>query len=469
MRFVPGLGLLLIAGCVSYTARPIEPQANARALEQRTLESADVHQFVEHSLGHPVEPWPPSQWTLDVLTAASMHLNPQVAVARAEYDTARAAIVTAGERPNPTASASVEHKPSGIEPSPWVTSYGIDVPIEWPGKRRARIASATHAADAALARVSSMGWDVRSRLRARAVDLWAAQQRQDVLRREQSIEQDIVEIFTKRVQYGESAQPDLSRARIALGQTTLLVRDMQRAAAEARAGVAAAIGVPESALGNRTVAFSPDDAPAISDALRDAALVARADVRAALEDYAAADEALRLEVARQYPDVHVGPGFGWDQGTRTWMLAASVELPILNRHRGPIAEAEARRGEAAARFTALQASVIGAFDTARIGVDAAEQKLADADALVTSQRANFETARKQFEAGETDRLALRSAELELEAATLGRADAAADLQQAIGALEDAAQQPVSIRGAAAVSAAGRRPGTGAASHPEEVP
>lgn len=443
MRVFPVAALLSITGCVSYVPRPIEPQTNARALEQRRLDTVDLRQFVERTTGRTFAQWPPSAWSLDVLTVASFKLNPQVAVARAEYETARASIITARERPNPTASASVEHKPSGLEPTPWVTSFGLDLPIEMPAKRTARVDQAIHATNAALARVSTTAWDARSRLRARLLDVWAAHEREAVLQREENIERDIVEIFTKRVQYGEAAQPELSRARIALGQTMLLLRDVRRAAREARASAAAAVGVPDESLaGPLDLSTFEAAAPAIATDLRETALVARADVRATLEDYAAADDALRLEVARQYPDLHIGPGFGWDQGTRTWMLAAAAEVPLMNRHRGPIAEASARRDEAAARFTALQASVIGAFDAARIGVDAARQKLADADALVASQRANVDTVRKQFEAGEIDRLALRSAELELEAANLGRADAAAELQQALGLLEDSIQNPI---------------------------
>ncbi|HEY3052040.1 MAG TPA: TolC family protein [Thermoanaerobaculia bacterium] len=431
---------------MSYVPRPIEPQANARTLEQRRLDTADIHEFVERTVGRSFAQWPPPAWNLDVLTAASFRLNPQVAVSRAEYERARASIITARERPNPTASASIEHKPSGIEPSPWVSTFDLDVPIEMPAKRRARVDQAIHATNAALARVSTTAWDVRSRLRGRLLDVWAAQRREGVLEREENIERDIVEIFTKRVQYGEAAQPDLSRARIALGQTTLLLSDVRRAAREGRAATAAAIGIPDESLAGPLDLSTFDAAtPAIAADLREAALVARADVRAALEDYAAADDALRLEVARQYPDLHIGPGFGWDQGTRTWMLAAAAEVPIMNRHRGAIAEASARRDEAAARFTALQASVIGAFDAARIGVEAARQKLFDAEALVASQRASVDSVRRQFEAGEIDRLALRSAELELEAANLGRADAAAELQQARGLLEDAIQNSIGER------------------------
>jgi outer membrane protein TolC len=182
--------------------------------------------------------------------------------------------------------------------------------------------------------------------------------------------------------------------------------------------------------------------PSIDDSLRDLALTGRADVLAALHEYAAAESALRLEVARQYPDLHLGPAFGWDQGARTWALAASAELSLLNRHHGEIGEAAARRDEAAARFTAVQAAIISAFDLARTQLMGAQQKLEVADAIVRAEEAQVTTAEKQFNAGEIDRLALRSAELEREAAALARVDAAIDVQRALGAVEDALQRPL---------------------------
>src|SRR5205814_6345791 len=102
----------------------------------------------------------------------------------------------------------------------------------------------------------------------------------------------------------------------------------------------------------------------------------------------------------------------------------------------------ARRDEAAARFTALQAGIIGAFNESRSAFGAAKRKLAAADELLNDERAQFATAQKQFEAGEIDRLALRSSELEVAAAELARAEAAIELQQAIGAVEDALQRPL---------------------------
>ena len=54
----------------------------------------------------------------------------------------------------------------------------------------------------------------------------------------------------------------------------------------------------------------------------------RADIRAAIADYEASQSALQLELAKQYPDVHLNPGFQWDQGESKWQLGLTVDRRI---------------------------------------------------------------------------------------------------------------------------------------------
>lgn len=438
--------LLIVAitatACISYTPRPLDPKTNAAAIEQRRLDDPALHAFVEKSLDATLPQWPPATWSVDTLTAAALYFNPDVAVARAAHATDVAGIATAGERPNPVLSASLQRKNSdpGLL-SPWVSSFGIDFPFELPAKRRGRIAQATENAAASEARIGAVAWGVRSRIRGRMLDIRTAGVHHDLLARQQAIQKDIVEIFTKRLQLGEAAQPDLSRARVALYQTTLLIADADRLAAEARAGIAGALGVPESAIGTAGFAFTPI-ATTFDPALRDQALTGRPDVIAALHDFAAADAALRLEVARQYPDIHLQPAFGWDQGTRTWTVGGAAEIPVMNQHRGPIGEALARREEMATRFTAMQTNVLAQWDAAIASATSARRKLDAATAVLREAERQFVTVQQQFDAGEIDRLALDSSKLELEAARLAQADAEIDLQQTAGAVEDALQRPL---------------------------
>lgn len=94
----------------------------------------------------------------------------------------------------------------------------------------------------------------------------------------------------------------------------------------------------------------PIDARSLSTkTIRQHALTNRTDILRALADYAASQSALQLEVARQYPDVRLGPGYTFEVGEHRWsLIGAALTLPIFNQNQGPIAEAEARRREAAA-------------------------------------------------------------------------------------------------------------------------
>lgn len=429
--------LLGLTACIPYTPRPLDPAAGVAALDARRLDDPALHVYIEQSLGHAI-----TAWDVETLSAAALYYNPEIAVARAEHATAVAAMTTARERPNPTVNASLQRKDSDPSFSPWVSSFGIDLPFETAGKRGARVAQARAGADAAQARIATVAWNARSHVRARLLDVYAAQLRMPALAEEERIENDIVAIFAKRLELGEASQPDLSRARIALGQTNLLLVDARRVRAEGHAGIAAAIGIPDAVLGDVDAhAFDATHDVDLATS-REAALAARPDVLAALHNYAAADAAYRLEVARQYPDIHLTPSFGWDQGTATWLLGAAAEIPLFNRHKGPIAEASARRDEAAARFTVVQAAVLASLDTAAQGLRFAREKLTASEALVASQEKQFSSVQRQFDAGEIDRLALRSSELEVAAARLARAEAWIELQQALGAVEDALQRPL---------------------------
>ena len=128
-----------------------------------------------------------------------------------------------------------------------------------------------------------------------------------------------------------------------------------------------AVGVPVQALANIRLEFDlqrgPESVKELTSAeIRRTALTSRADVLGALAEYAASQAALQLEIAKQYPDIHLQPGYEFDQGDNKWGIGVSLELPVLNQNQGPIAEAKAKREEAAAKFTELQAKVMGEID-----------------------------------------------------------------------------------------------------------
>jgi outer membrane protein TolC len=169
----------------------------------------------------------------------------------------------------------------------------------------------------------------------------------------------------------------------------------------------------------------------------------RPDVLAALADYAASESALRIEIAKQYPDIHLNTGYEYDQGLQKWgLLGFGVELPLLNRNEGPIAQAEARRNHAAASFEALQAKVIAELDRALSVYQVTAETRESAEALLATQRKQQTSVEQQFQAGAADRLEVLTAQLELATSELALQDSLTRLHQALGALEDAVQRPL---------------------------
>jgi outer membrane protein TolC len=181
--------------------------------------------------------------------------------------------------------------------------------------------------------------------------------------------------------------------------------------------------------------------------VRQQALLDRADVRAALERYAASQSALQLQIARQWPDIDLGPGFEWNAQLtedREWELGLSLPLPILNRNQGPIAEAKAQRTLAAAHFLTVQTAAITEIDGSLAAYDSAREQLMTADSLLRSLGRQLASVDAQVAAGELQALDLANARLAYEAGARNRLDALVRAQQALGRLEDAMQSPLTL-------------------------
>jgi outer membrane protein, heavy metal efflux system len=441
------LMLGLLAGCARFQPQPLSPADTAIGLESRSLDDAGLKSFLERSLGRELSAWPAPKWDFEMLTLAAFYYQPSLDVARAAWAEARAGIVTAGARPNPTLGFTPQYVFNpGVEP-PWIATLNLDIPIETAGKRGARVEEAKHLSESARLSIAATAWQVRSQLRISVIDFTSATRRESLLRKQLAVQEQVVGSLEQRRQAGALASAEITPARLLLQKVRLDLGDAQRQQIEARARVAEAIGVPVTALKDVEVTYDLSALPADMDRLtsgeaRQQALQRRPDVLAALADYAASQSALQIEIAKQYPDIHLNTGYEYDQGLQKWgLLGFGVELPLLNRNEGPIAQAEARRTHAAANFEALQAHVIAEIDRAVAVYQAAEKSREGIEALLVTQRKQEERVEQQLKAGAADRLDALTAQVELATTELALADGQAKLHQALGALEDAVQRP----------------------------
>jgi outer membrane protein TolC len=167
------------------------------------------------------------------------------------------------------------------------------------------------------------------------------------------------------------------------------------------------------------------------------------DVRRSLAQYAAAEADLQLEISKQYPDLQIGPGYTYEERNSFFVIGLSTTLPLFNRNQGPIAEAEARREEAAAAFLEKQAQVIAGSERALALYVAALKELAEADqSLRKLQDAHLQMMEQAVRLGEEDQLSLNGVQIESSVVARARLDALAHAQSTLGELEDAVQRPL---------------------------
>ena len=426
-----------------YQAAPIAPVETASSFESRSLSDAGLQSFVEKSLGQPMAPWPPKVWDLQTASLIALYFTPDMQAARARLEQAEAAIVTAGARPNPVFDFS-----PGV-PSPYLLALDFAVPLETKGKRGYRIRSARSLDEAARFDLADSAWKLYSGVRRALLDYLLAARSLDLFHSEEQVRIEQVKLLQERFIAGDIPRPELDLARIELSKTHLAIRTAEGQVAETKAALGAAMGIPATRMEGIDFAWSDLESPPGMQSfslpeIRRAAVLDRLDIRRSLAQYAAAETDLQLEIAKQYPDIQIGPGYTYEERNNFFTLAISITLPLFNRNQGPIAEAEARRKEAAATFLQKQAQVIGDSEKAFAVYSAALNELAEADqSLRQLQDTQLRVTRLAVEVGEEDRLTLNGVQLESAVVARARLDAVGRAQIALGDLEDAVQRPLS--------------------------
>jgi cobalt-zinc-cadmium efflux system outer membrane protein len=438
---------LLADGCVHYQPKPVSLAQTAAELDSRSLTNLDLQKFITAHLTN--QPAPITDWNVDLLTLAAFYYHPSLQLARAQSQTAAAGKLTAKARPNPTLSLSPGYDFSAVAgANPWIPGATIDIPIETAGKRGKRILQAQHLAAAAQLSAAATAWQIRSNVHVATIELWSARERERLVESEVQHQSALLKLLEQRLAAGAIAANELLPIRVAQVRLQSELASARAAAVQANAHLAEAIGIPVAALPNVRIG---EDALRIdpeifthTTELRARALQNRVDLLAALERYEAAQAALRLEIAKQYPDVKIGQAYQWDQGEHKWNVLLTLELPILNRNQGPIAEAEARRNERAAEIVDAQARAINEIDRAIATVEAAQREIARAREAVETLQKQSKSVAERLAVGGADQTEVETAAVEESAATLLLLDAQTRALGAEAELEAALQIPSNI-------------------------
>ena len=276
--------------------------------------------------------------------AAALDRGARVAVARADTAVAAAQLVAARVRPNPSVSASYSKSVPNYH-------YSFDIPFDFPYIRQLRIRSAQKGLDAANLRYTLARATIALDADTTYTRAVAARERLALSRRTAIGADSLRRMVERRRDAGDASDMDVELARVTAGQQA-------NAAANDSLELISALLDLQAVLGMRTERVelaasdsltAPPDATtppsitlgeaAASLSLESATLSARLQRRSMWST-----PSLSLGFEHGDPDQHgILPTFG-----------LGIGLPLFDRNRGGIAQADAERARAAAELTLAQ-------------------------------------------------------------------------------------------------------------------
>jgi outer membrane protein TolC len=336
---------LAISGCRSYERRSINLAAHREAfLSGATLpdEAAAALTSAE------------SESRVGVIAAeeVALLLNPQLRLARWQAGVARASADNAGLWDDPTIGIDLSKLLEGPSQG-WevLGSVGLTIPLS--GRLSLERDAAQSLTEVERARIAVLEWETRGAVR-EAYFTWcgayAACQEERAFSERLARILTLVETLAAR---GELARVEARLFQIEEVEAAGKLAELEAAVAKARVELLRVIGLAPTAK----VEFDPS-AFASEETSRDAQVADAGSVAEsapvehfgkhpsialAEAEYEAAERALALEVAKQYPDLQIGPGYGEQDGDRQFVLGLGIALPIFNANRQGIAESEAQR------------------------------------------------------------------------------------------------------------------------------
>jgi outer membrane protein TolC len=436
---------LWLGACASYHAQPLHPRQSAQIFGARRLDSPMLRDAVTKLLPQAPPQWPPPQWNRAELLAVALADNPQLAVVRAQVGRSLAQQIVAGEMPNPTIELQSEY---ALHDVPWLYGVAFELPLRSPTLRRLQISQAQIATSRQRWQLMVTTWAVRSNLMAALSQWQSARQRNTLLDTLARDQEELLQQQRARVEAGEDAPATVVPVQDALLQAQQQQGEARADAQHAQSDAAAALGVPPQALDGLRLdwphwGIPPQVAADELQAARTSALLSRADLAAAIDDYAAAENKLRQAIARQYPQFTLGPGYYFDHGVHKFPFDVGLTLPLFNRNRGEIAEAHASRELAGQRMIALQAVIYGQIAGAERAEAIARDNESAARERLRSAREQLRQARLGFKLGAIDSSARMAASIVATRAQLDLLQTQALWQTARDTLEDALRAPLS--------------------------
>ena len=406
------LGAWALSSCAEYAPRPLDLAADLAAW--RTLDPSDeavgeLARRLEAVDANQPDPNAAEGMTLARAEAVALDFNPQLRSARLAARVPLAGATEAGRWDDPEFELDALRILENVDHR-WIVAGGLSLTIPVSGRLAVEKDKAWAEYSAAWREVAVAEWELLGKLRAAWRD-WSAQRRRVALLQEYLVGlKAIGQTAAKLAAAGELRPADARVFRIEQATRETELAERRASVEQKRRDVLSLLGLsPETPLPLEPAPAAPHlDLPAGE---RPVAICRNhPKLNLARAEYEVAEQALRKEIRKQYPDITIGGLYENEEGQSRIGLGLGIPIPVLNRNQRGIAEATAARDAARARAQAALSEVMahlaeveGRLASARRGGKALREQVAP---LVRQQ---IDEIRKLAELGEVDALLIQDA------------------------------------------------------------
>jgi cobalt-zinc-cadmium efflux system outer membrane protein len=326
----------------------------------------------------------PAQRSITVSDAVSIFLqhNLQLVAARYDIDLVDAEKLTARLRPNPEVSVGFADIPLNFSGSsfikPQTFSYGISQTLELGGKRRKRIDAANADSDVARAEFQIVVWQLTNDVKKKFYAVLLAESLLNLAKENQKTFAEIVKHTTEVFQLGEISGLDLQRLEVEKLKFDTDVanseRDYEIALRDLRVTLGGDYRAMDIEVAGTIDYYQPYEFALID--LRDKALAARPDLKAAQLSERAANASIHLQDAQRIPDINLGAGIDQvPQGGSSYNVGVSIPLPVSNRNQGERAKALIQRMKAQNQQQQITNQILSDVDKALVAFEIQKRRV----------------------------------------------------------------------------------------------
>jgi cobalt-zinc-cadmium efflux system outer membrane protein len=309
--------------------------------------------------------------TLPDAVSIFLKQNFQLIAARYDIDAAEAEKLTARLRPNPDVSVGFSGLPlnlSGNLLAEQQYSYSIAQTFELGGKRAKRIEVANANTEVAHAQFEMAVWQLTNDLKRKFYAVILNQALLNLAKENEATFTETVKHTEELVKAGELAGLDLTRLEVEKLKFDTDLANAERDYEVALRDLRVTLGGDYRSMDiDAAGSLDPQTYDFTFADLRDQALAARPDLKAAKLSERAADASINLQDAQRIPDVSLGAGLNQvPEGGSTYTFGVGVTLPIHDRNQGERAKARIDRERALNQERLVTNQIISDVDKALI-------------------------------------------------------------------------------------------------------